>query len=520
MIAGESRPAGGRAGGTALVLLVAVVATGIPLLLAFVTGSIAIPHNDAWSHTRIAQEFARSGEFVLLGWNRSALLGQIVALGPLGESIIAQHLFVAALSVVALLATHRYLHPRVGSAAALLGTAIVAMLPEFGLLATSFMTDMPAFAALMVCLVLTDRALRTGSPGWLAAALVVGVWGITIREQDLVGPVVAVAVTAVAWSGRKRAVALAYGAAAAGAILAFEVWRRALPDGDPPGFQLDPGYALSSTVRAAFTIALYLAPALFLVARPARWAASTRWASGTVLVGAVAVSVVRRGDVVLGNYLAASGAYGEAALGAREVLPTWWWAVLVAVACVSGALLAGHLLEEGLRVDRVTALAVALLIAGTIGQAALGQDTYARNLLPLVPLACVPLLARLEAPRWGRALPALALMFTTSLALTANALAFDAARWNAATALTEDGVAATDIDAGIEWVGYHATSPAVVGTGWTDGGWWMNRFSGSRACHLISASPLGSEVLGTVDYRTYAVFGHSTLWIHAGSPCE
>jgi hypothetical protein len=44
-----------------------------PVFLAVLTGSLAIPHNDAWAHSLIAQHFARSGSFELIGWNRSAL---------------------------------------------------------------------------------------------------------------------------------------------------------------------------------------------------------------------------------------------------------------------------------------------------------------------------------------------------------------------------------------------------------------------------------------------------------------
>ena len=72
----------------------------MPLALAFLTGSIAIPHNDAWSHSRIAEGFARDGEIRMLGWNRTALVGQVVPLGPLAASIVAQQVFVAVLAVL------------------------------------------------------------------------------------------------------------------------------------------------------------------------------------------------------------------------------------------------------------------------------------------------------------------------------------------------------------------------------------------------------------------------------------
>ena len=91
---------------------------------------------------------------------------------------------------------------------ALLGTALVGLMPDFGLLATSYMADIPPFTAVVGCLFLTDQALRTQDARYLLGALVVGTWGVTVREQAIVGPVVAVVVTVAAWRGRKRRVAL------------------------------------------------------------------------------------------------------------------------------------------------------------------------------------------------------------------------------------------------------------------------------------------------------------------------
>ncbi len=497
-------------------------AVGVPILLAVITGSLAIPHNDAWSHSKIAEEFATTGSIDLVGWNRTALIGQVVILGPLGDSIVAQQLLVVALSLVGLAATYWYLVPRVGRVRAFLATVIVAANPEFGLLATSYMSDMPAFAALLLCLVLTDRALKTERVWYLVAALAVGLWGVTIREQDLVGPFVAVTVTVVAWRGRKRLAAAALGLIAAGAILAFELWRRSLPFGDAPGFQLDLQAAIDPTIQTIFTIALYVAPAVLLVARPGDWSVRTRLISLTVFTLAVLTAVRRDGDVFLGNYLARNGAYSAAAQGERtSVVPSWLWLGLVLLACTALALAVGALLNSGLRMDRVTLLATVLLLIGTLGQAAVGQGIHGRGLLPLVPLVCVPILLSSKRTQWGLALPGVGVLLLTSVLLTANALAFDAARWRVATAIEESGVAATDIDAGLEWAGYHATGPALRFSANPDAlGWHIKMFSGSRQCYLVRASPLdGREPAAIHPYPTYAVLGESMLWVYRQPSC-
>ena len=115
-----------------------------PVVIAACIGSLDIPHNDAWSHSRIAQTFAETGQVTLLGWNRSSLLGQVLILGPLGADLQAQHLFVAACGVVSLVMTYLLVRPRAGDQGALLATIALGVVPEFGLLTTSFMADMLA----------------------------------------------------------------------------------------------------------------------------------------------------------------------------------------------------------------------------------------------------------------------------------------------------------------------------------------------------------------------------------------
>lgn len=86
--------------------LLVLVLVGLPLAQAAVTGALSIPHNDAWSHARIARTFAETGQIRLVGWNRSALIGQVVVLGPLGGSVVAQHLFAVACGALALVLTY------------------------------------------------------------------------------------------------------------------------------------------------------------------------------------------------------------------------------------------------------------------------------------------------------------------------------------------------------------------------------------------------------------------------------
>lgn len=513
---------------------VIALSVGWPGLLAVVTGSLAIPHNDAWAHSLIAQHFARSGSFELIGWNRSALVGQVVVLGPLGESIVVQQLFVSLLAAVGLLATYGWLVHRVGPGGALLGTALVGLTPDLGLLATSYMADIPAFTAVIVCLFLTDQALRTENFWYLLGALAVGSWGVTVREQAIVGPVVAMVLAVAAWRGRKRRVTLVSGMFFALAIVCFEVWRRSLPHGDSPSFSFKPEYAVANVVCACFTLALAVFPAVLIAARPGGWSGRARLMSGALalmlLVVVVAQAYRPAGTIFLGNYLAPDGAYSAASIGTRSVLPDWWWLTLVVMACMSLVLIVGHFIDSGLSLDRMSGLVLLLTAGGTLAQALVGQFTFARYLLVLIPVACVALLGsratddRSRPSRCDRllSLVALAGLAATSTAITANALAFDAARWRAASSLVARGAAATDIDAGFEWVGYHASEPAARSSAHADAlSFYMRMFEYSRECYVVSASPLnGLRLDSTEQYRTYALVGSSKLWVYQVSPCR
>ncbi|MEE2854237.1 MAG: glycosyltransferase family 39 protein [Actinomycetota bacterium] len=508
------------------------------MFLAAATGSWAIPHNDAWAYALIARHYAEQGSIELAGWNRSALIGQIVVLGHLGSSLIVQKVFVAVLAALGLLATYGLLEPRVGGNRALLGTALVGLMPAFGLLATSYMADVPAFTAVIGGLFLTDQALRTESTRWLLGALAVATWGVTVREQALVGLVVIVIITVTSWHGRKRQIALLGGLMSILAITGFELWRRSLPhDSGAPlastGISL--ALALPIAICTCLTVALFVFPAVLVTARPRSWSRRTQLTSVSTLVLTVLIVIAavlfRMGShIFLPCYLAPGGAYSASSIGTRTALPGWWWFALVAMACMSLALIVGHYIDAGAPLDRMSGLVLILIAAGTLGEIVLGQAPYARFFLVLIPFACVALLGTREAnnrlmPRWYNwllSLTALAALAATTTLITANALAFDAARWKAASSLVARGVAPTDIDAGIEWVGYHASEPASLSSAHTQAlGWYMRMFEHSRECYVVSASPLqGMTSIATTQYRTYALAGSSKLWTYRVSPCR
>jgi hypothetical protein len=509
------------------VLFAAAVLLGVlvPVALAVATGSLSIPHNDAWSYSRIAQTFGLTGRIELLGWNRSALFGQFMVLGPLARWLVAQHLFVALLGVVTLAAVYDLVVSSIGRALAAFAVLVVAIWPGFGLLATSFMPDVPAMAAMMLCLAVGRRALLRGSTSLLAVSVAFGLWGFTIREQALAAPVAVLLLTAVRArrSRRKRdwivlvctTVIFFVGA------LGFEFWRQSYGAGDPPVLSV-PSTLLqlggSVVVRGYFLLALGLAPAVLLVARPWRWGRGALLAS--LAAFAVAVAAVYRFGApgfFVGNYLNPAVPYWGAGNGQpAEIFAPRIWLLIVALACGSGVLLAGVLVRRLRYVNPLLGVFLTLMVLGNVASALSGQPLFDRYwLLALPPLLAVVLSERTSPGHSGfarvaeraPAAAALAGLAAVSLTVTAAGLAYGSARWEAGNRLVATGIPAVDINAGLEWNGYHSA------IGMSPSGSWS--FPGSRSCFIVTATQRSDQAeLMVLSYRTLIVGGASRLWVY------
>jgi hypothetical protein len=122
----------------------------------------------------------------------------------------------------------------------------------------------------------------------------------------------------------------------------------------------------------------------------------------------------------------------------------------------------------------------------------------------------------------------LAGLAATSLALLANANAFDAARWRMGELAVARGIPAGTVDAGLEWVAFHATGVAKpyakAPPGWSRYDAWWPSF---RLCAMVSTSPLDLPDLELIEadraaYRLF-LFGGPTkplyLYRATGADC-
>jgi hypothetical protein len=507
-------------------VLVLVAAVGLPVVAAAATGGLSIPHNDAWAHSRIATRFASGGGLHLVGWNRTSLVGQVFALGPLGRWVTVQSLAVAVVAVWALVATFSLVGRAATRREGVIAAAIVAAVPGFGLLSTSFMTDVPALALSTASLLVGCSALERRSTKLLAIAALLGVFGVTIREQAIAAPIAVLLVAMFVWRKTpqvKAAVALMVATVAT--VLVFENWRRGLPNDDP----LPTHFALSNfgrtPVRFFCTLALFLSPAVFLTSRPRSWNRPARVVAVVMLVGIVAVWARTGSSILLGNYLDQNGAYAGAMTGDPNVIPAFLLAVAQLVGLASAVLLAGSLVNDWRRVRPEFAAFLVIAGVGTLYQIGVGQTVFDRYTLPMLPPLLVVLLvsANYSRPAVVRSALCMALTIALAVPIMLNALARDTARWDAAETLSRTDVPPMSIDAGLEWLGWHSAAGATgPRTGPVDPtvSWYSSLFVDARRCIVVATSPQATgRLIALYDYRTFAIVGHSSMFVYAVDPC-
>ncbi|HWE90967.1 MAG TPA: glycosyltransferase family 39 protein [Pseudonocardiaceae bacterium] len=516
-----------------LVLLVVAAVVGVlgPLAMAAWTGSLSIPHNDSWAFSKAAQTFARTGHLQLLNWNAMFLVGEFVPLGPLGASLSAQHCYVALLALLSLAAGYDLLRSVSGPRRAALGVLALVIWPGFGLLATSMMTDLPAFAAVAIVLALGQQALRRRSVPLLMLVALVSLWGFTIREQTIAAPV-AIFVAALARKDlRRRSFVLALGALGAALAVAacgFELWRRGQPGGSSPSFTAThfPGIraVLVDSVGAYLMVALILSPLILLAARPWRWSWPTRLAS-LVGVAVLLTAVLRYHAGFPQNYLEIQGAYPSAFLGQKpNLFPRPVWDVLLPLAVVSGALLAGLLVSRVRRLPLPFLIFGLLTAAGTVVEIVEGQILFDRYLLPLaLPVAALTLrepfgaLSGISRARVAVAGAGWLFLASVTSLITLNGLVYDAATWHAAHSVVSSGRAAAPyVNAGFTWTAYYSTTGAGPADPNAEPGTYVKTpmFSDDQPCYVVAAAPQTDPqhnarwtLAETPTYRTYGFFG-------------
>ncbi len=165
---------------------------------------------DDWSYTRTALDLVRTGHIIYNGW-ATAMLGWQILWGALFIKLFGYSMLVVRLSTLplamgcALLMFWLCTRFGLNRINAFLATCTVVLSPVFVPLAASYMTDVPGFFSILVCLSFCVKALeaRNGSDAisWLALATIAGVAGGTCRQVAWLAPLVIV--PSAAWQLRK-----------------------------------------------------------------------------------------------------------------------------------------------------------------------------------------------------------------------------------------------------------------------------------------------------------------------------
>ena len=546
-------------------LLLAVV---LPLVVSALAGTLEIPRNDDWSYRRIAVELARTGRFALDGISETMIVGQILFTQPfLWLSGLQPWAFTAAGVIFAyggILSAYALARQMLSPRRAALAAALLAIFPGYLAYATSFMSDVPALAAQFLCLAMGAIAIRRRPIhiGWLLASMAVGVFAFSIREFAVAAPASVLIAAIFAERGHVRIWGFAIAVAAC--LVAIHVWRATLPGQLPP---VGPGYgSFSQSTQALSSVAFVIVPSALVGA--ITWRKHVRRIDllvgleiGLVLAAARLLQWVQQGEippVILDNLASQWGVPARLYLvGGRPLLfPDTMWTVVNGLAIIAtvvvltqGAGLAGaHLRRRGRSIRTLlhglgTPVGIVVLfvlsVMGGLVFFGLSRPVFDRYFWPLVPplatlflfipsdlrdRAGAPADRRVDLALAGSAVLFAAVVATVSVVMLFNSHSFDAARWAAGQRLVQAGLSPDEIDAGYEWVGYHATSPGDPTIRTSTDTFYRSWWSSFNRCGIVSSERLdlpGAELVGTTTYALNLVIGPvETLYLYRVSSSE
>ena len=470
-------------------------------------GSLSIPHNDSWAHSRIAESLAENHVIQLVGFNRSSLIGMIILAAifggtPLAGSFVSLICAFASLYWVYMM-TRRYAS-RFWSTIAV---SLLACYPGFFLLSTSFMSDIPMLAGILGCLYFALKYLDNPTYLYLLASLFIGFWGITVREQAVAAVAAVVVVLVTTPVTRKQGIW--YALISLAFIVSFEFWRRSLALDDPPQVDIGVGYGIKSGLMFIILLACFMSPLIAANLIHKKYSFKVYALMAVLSMPFIFLLLRMQEGVLLGNYIATHGAYAGDILGNRPGVPAL--SLLFFATC--GALCAGPLLilmfENLGKKFRLLILFSCFYIAGTIVQSVSGQGIFDRYMIPVV--AClVPVLASNlgSGLKFSKLISVIFIAGTFSISslIFLEASASDGSVWKTAEKFVAQGYNPKEIDAGWNWVGLHSDQAVGSRVPPENALGSFQHFSDSRQCLVLGFE--GANLPEHVaTYKTFGYFG-------------
>ena len=529
---------------------------GIPVVLSLIGAPLRVPRNDAWSYSRTAELLHDTGTYELLRYGRMTLVGHIGWAQPFLSVFENREVAGNVAGIVACtiafccfyLLARGFVTPSVALASALL----LAVFPGLAATVPTYMTEPTALALTGLSLLLALAALRAErqQARWLlAGAVLAAVAGFSVREFGI-AVLAAVAGAVLLRRPDLRGIVWAVGLVGVAACGALYLWHAQLEFLEPTELRFDPGTSVPQLIRAICTLGLGLLPFTLVLALPLlRRARRERHLSLGLAAGiaiallAVATSfqgVAGSRSLLASNMFTRFGVSSQSlAVGGRPVvLPDLLWASINLAAAVGAVLLVLVVVELVVRRVRgdlaggdwiLLELFVVGHLAVVLAFGLLGPLFEERYLWPAVVPAAM-LLSRVHQPGAAGVRVARVAAFSAAgaLALVGAVLAhdsgeYDGARWRAAERLVAAGADPQDVDAGLEWVGAHATGPRSLASGRVDVLHpYYELFFPRRRCWVVSNERLDQrthELTGTATYRSRLGLARRTLYLERDRDC-
>jgi 4-amino-4-deoxy-L-arabinose transferase-like glycosyltransferase len=498
----------------------ALAGIGIPLWLSAAAGAIGLPTLDDWVYMRAADSLFRTGS-VDLPLRSASAIGQIVMVQPLlwlsGGNSWAFIAFGLVMALIGLASAYLFARRFLGTGSAVLVVLLVEAFPGFARETASFMTDVPAFALATLCLLLGTRWLQgEGRRATLVASVGAGLLAVSIREFAIAAPA---AILVAAWARARpdERVWLAGVSIIFAAGVAWVFGEASMSGRVAPGTPVD---SFSFLGPAFVTLAAVVLPAAAL----GMGRRMATFSPNEIVIGAGLVLLVffMPYGMLVGNIWKANGIGGDLLLsGSRDVvIGEFAWVLSGQLALFAAILVAALTLRWGQRnLAPVGSLSTVMTRAIRLGRSReapllLFLALYAgelvvytqfgpildRYLYPMAPAAAILLLRGRTLPfRLGRSQAlshaALAWLVASAFVIAANSFAYDVARYRAGEAAVAMGYDARIVDAGYEWVGYHASGAGKAGSGDYGLNWYEDYWSSFRPCAVLSNSLLDNGVL-------------------------
>ena len=188
-----------------------VLSIGLPLLVAWAGGALGIPRNDDFSYEGILFHWSKTGTLRFDNWPAMTLVGQLAMARPLveivGPRVTALQLLTTFVGAVGVCATYLLLCRVTMRRIAVAAVLTTALGPLWAPLAASFMTDLWAYSAMVLCLLVGCVGLSsTGGRrmSLLTLSVAIGLIAVSIRESGIVAPVAVLGVASWLLSTSRR----------------------------------------------------------------------------------------------------------------------------------------------------------------------------------------------------------------------------------------------------------------------------------------------------------------------------